>query len=100
MLPQTLKRALLFLSVGGVFIATYAWAYAIAGVILWICMFGDNSPDFGKYAIAIAIPASTVVTLMYWQYCIHNDVSMRFQMTGLVLSLFLIALFFFLVVLS
>lgn len=82
-------------SMMGVLFAAYLWSFLIAYITLWGCVFGDNTDPEG-YAIAIALPISAVATLIYWRYCVHNNVSMRFQMTSLFVSLSLVAIFLYL----
>lgn len=91
--PSCVKRSMVLIVVStAVFLATFIAGYWIIGIVLYFNIFGDDNPHFGRYAAAISIPLSSVVTVKYLHYCVSRNVSQKFLICSLFLSLSLAGL--------
>lgn len=81
-IPMT-RSLLLIVAASLVFVALAAWIYFALTFLLWISVFGDDSTNFGYYAMVAALPTSSVLTWLYVRLANRQ----RFDVTALTVSI-------------
>lgn len=71
------RWCLILLSLIGVCIATFVSLFLVTYYVLWGCVFGDNA-DPSKYALALAISASPVISAIFLIHAVAHEVGNRF----------------------
>lgn len=88
-----IRTTLLLLAFISVFIALASWLYLILAFVLWILVFGDDSTTFGYYALAVAVPLSLVLSLLYLRLAIRWPFSTSAMIATIIAAVILESLF-------